>query len=391
MHESTGLTAAAPTAAAAADEFEISIAKRSDGGFGIKMDAENVVSKIIAGGALAVDGRVRVGDKILGVNDVNLSGALSLADALAQLDVSDGSIVRFRCLHVANAGTTSEKIAAKVLQEKQRRQEKVLAEKQSEEAKARAAANARKAATTQVAADSAAAMRTILKGSTYKMPELERLLQELDDHATRPTGGEKGSQRRAKALTVAPKSKRALSSAAVGSAKQQVAEPAIVDEVAAVEVQEVEAESVLFVHFIPPPLRAEGKKHLPWIVHTCNGDGCREIKHVTFLSVTGFSTFEGEPPEKAEGRCCPCAIANHHLRGYGSVRFEGDHAFVEDDGCTANVDGRAYMQEAKKASQHLHKATSALAKAKEENTALAQQVKALKAQLAAGGAVDVSC
>ena len=89
-------------------------------------------------------------------------------------------------------------------------------------------------------------------------------------------------------------------------------------------------DSAVFVHFIPPPLRENGKRDLPWIVHTCDGSGCREAKHVTFHSICGFSTFEGSPPEQADGTACDCAIANHHLRGFGRVRWErGDLAFIE--------------------------------------------------------------
>jgi len=69
--------------------------------------------------------------------------------------------------------------------------------------------------------------------------------------------------------------------------------------------------TTLFIHFIPPPLRTHGKSHLPWIVHTCDGSGCFEARHVCINSVTGFSTFEGAPPEQAEGRACRCHIANH--------------------------------------------------------------------------------
>jgi hypothetical protein len=89
--------------------------------------------------------------------------------------------------------------------------------------------------------------------------------------------------------------------------------------------------AAVFVHFIPPPLRKEGKKDLPWIVHTCDGSGCREARHVAFHSVAGFSSFEGAPPEQAEGRACSCQIANHHLRGIGKVRWESDDAIVEND------------------------------------------------------------
>ena len=50
----------------------------------------------------------------------------------------------------------------------------------------------------------------------------------------------------------------------------------------------------------------------------------------------------------------PCQIANHHLRGYGHVRWENDHAIVEDVcGGAANIDGRVYMQQAKKLAAQL--------------------------------------
>ena len=88
---------------------------------------------------------------------------------------------------------------------------------------------------------------------------------------------------------------------------------------------------VLFVHFIPPPLRENGKRDLPWIVHSaCHG--CREARHVNIHSIAGFSTFEGQPPEQIDGKACSCPIANHHLRGYGSVRWEGQTAIIEHHG-----------------------------------------------------------
>ena len=42
-------------------------------------------------------------------------------------------------------------------------------------------------------------------------------------------------------------------------------------------------------------LRAEGKKDLSWIVHTC-GYGCYECRRVSFHSVSGFTTYETAPP-----------------------------------------------------------------------------------------------
>ena len=86
----------------------------------------------------------------------------------------------------------------------------------------------------------------------------------------------------------------------------------------------------LFVHFIPPPMRVSGKGHLPWIVHSSQA-GCREARHVHFHSLSGFETYEGSPPEQAEGKTCGCHIANHHLRGFGTVRWDGDDAIIENE------------------------------------------------------------
>ena len=100
--------------------------------------------------------------------------------------------------------------------------------------------------------------------------------------------------------------------------------------------------SAVFVHFIPPPLRHKDKKDTPWIVHTCDGSGCKEARHVSFHSVAGFATCEGQPPEQAEGRACECQISNHHLRGVGKVRWEGPDAVIENDDVAAE-DVLAYV------------------------------------------------
>ena len=42
------------------NDFEINLVKPSNGSLGIKIDGENVVSKITPGGAVAADGRMRV-------------------------------------------------------------------------------------------------------------------------------------------------------------------------------------------------------------------------------------------------------------------------------------------------------------------------------------------
>ena len=114
-------------------------------------------------------------------------------------------------------------------------------------------------------------------------------------------------------------------------------------------------ETTIFIHFIPPPLRANGKAHLPWIVHKCDGSGCCEAKHVSIASISGFETYEGSPPEQLEGKACRCQIANHHLRGFGRVRWDGENAIVEsatiattlaDAKPQAMINGHAYKEQA---------------------------------------------
>ena len=280
------------------------------------------------------------------------------ADALKQVD---GDVYRFVCAHVVNAGSTTEKLQAMVLMEKARRQEKALADEARKVAKKQAANAARDAAAVAAAAAGASALRSALKASTYKLPELEKLLQELDTKAACAggvgggAGGGAGGKRGAQA-----KADKALSKASGGGSSGRAAGAATdaSKDASGESGSTFAAETPIFVHFLPPPLRAEGKKDLAWIVHTCDGSGCREAKHVSFHSMTGFSTYEGVPPEVAEGLACSCTIANHHLRGYGAVRWEGEFhagvggpscAVVEDtEGEVAAVDGRAYMQKAKK-------------------------------------------
>jgi len=50
----------------------------------LRVDNENVISKILPGGAASEDGRMRVGDKILSVNGISLRGK-KLADALPKV------------------------------------------------------------------------------------------------------------------------------------------------------------------------------------------------------------------------------------------------------------------------------------------------------------------
>jgi hypothetical protein len=143
-------------------------------------------------------------------------------------------------------------------------------------------------------------------------------------------------------------------SAAIVSAEEAPTMPAAPEAEA-----EAPPDAAIFVHFIPPPMRENGKKDLSWIVHTC-GSGCREARHVTFNSICGFSTAEGAPPEQVEGRACSCAIANHHLRGFGRVRWEGQDAIVEHHsgggGGGVMVNVRAYRDDAKKNNVQLSRA-----------------------------------
>ena len=361
-----------------ADAFEISVLLPRGGDLGIKVDGDGVVNKLIPGGVLAIDGRARIGDKIISVNSLPLAGA-SLADVLACIGAADGDEdnipeYRFRMLHVVHAGTTSEKLLAKVLQEKQRKHEKVLAEVQAKEVKRKAAEAKRAQASTAAAAEAAAAMRTILKASTYKLPELEQLLAQLDEKAQAKQHSERTSRRAAVkgqggVSALGGKRPNSALGTKVDNSRGTAILLAAADTVAPTGGVSLTstgppgraAEGVIFVHFIPPPLRQEGKKHLAWIVHCCSSaDKCREAKHVSFHSVTGFSTFEGEPPEKAEGICCSCQIANHRLRGYGRVRWEGDHAIVEDEGVSANVDPHVYMRKAKGLEHELARAKEQL-------------------------------
>lgn len=135
----------------------------------------------------------------------------------------------------------------------------------------------------------------------------------------------------------------------------------------------------LFIHFIPPPLRAQGKSHLPWIIHTCDGSGCYEARHVSIHSVAAFSTFEGSPPEQAEGKACRCQIANHHLRGVGKVRWEGPDAIVENDATGkksgAMINGHAYREQALRQAASLTQARDEIKRLRAVRVEMASQQK----------------
>ena len=150
----------------------------------------------------------------------------------------------------------------------------------------------------------------------------------------------------------------------------------------------IQADLALFVHFLPPPLRDPAKPHLSWIVHTCDGSGCHAAKHVSFFSISGFSTYEGAPPERESGLACGCTIANHHLRGYGRVRWEGEHAIVEDaeaDQRVAMVNARAYLAKANKAQGELSKARDRIKAMKAVEEDLRAQLRAARTAAAAKG------
>jgi hypothetical protein len=309
-------------------------------------------------------------------------------------------------------GTPDEKLHALVLQEKERRKQQAVEAARARQERRRAAIAAREEAQHKAAAPAAAALRCALRDSTYKLPELERVLEELARLERPPTivaserekqqrqrweaeekkkaegkaeskaeadtrqrsrqklasrggaaGGGGGSTARRTAISATTESSSSRTSVA-GKAWGEYGGSGGGDGAATLKRRQDESEriimeeatSAVFVHFIPPPLRADGKRDLPWIVHTCNGvDGCREARRVSFHSVTGFGTYESAPPEVAEGLACSCQIANHHLRGYGKVRWEGEHAIIEDDSTAAsvNVDGRLYLQRAKKLAMQL--------------------------------------
>ena len=215
------------------------------------------------------------------------------------------------------------------------------------------------------------------------------------------------------------------------------------------EEPEAPPHTACFVHFIPPPMRENGKKELAWIVHTCDGSGCREAKHVTFNSIcgrrvacasklhalrctsitvlfsssasacsdccdpsaciplrprSGFSTFEGAPPEQAEGRACSCAIANHHLRGFGKPRWEGDHAIIEHHGGGnvgfgaaeagggggggAMVNVKAYREQARKQASQLGRAREEIKKLRALREEMTRQ---LDAAIASQDEAETTC
>ena len=385
-----------PQASSAASDrsFEIVIRKPStrSGPLGIKLEENNTVTKIQLGGLVSQDGRMRVGDQILSVNGILLSSEQNFADALKQLDEAD--IYRFRVLHTIHAASYGEKVRILMLQERTRQQDKAMEAEQAKALKKQAVEEARQAATVNAAAHAAKAIRGILSAETYKMPELEKVLESLQElehsqHSKAKAKSPKGGTPKAAKEDTQPHSTLASSTTATGDSQAELL---------------TVAETPIFVHFIPPPLRQPGKLDLPWIVHTCDGSGCREAKHVSFHSMTGFSSFEGQPPEQIQGVACKCQIANHHLRGYGTVRWEGEvHsalggpccAVVEDSGSAASIDQRHYMQKAKKLQAQVKELERALhetqAKHLAKNKVLPRYQASTAEECGAPGTEDVSC
>lgn len=122
--------------------------------------------------------------------------------------------------------------------------------------------------------------------------------------------------------------------------------------------------SPVFVHFMPMPLRAEGKKALPWIVHTSDGSACLEADHVLFKTLVGFETFEGCPPDQT----CKCTVSNHHLRGFGRVRWLGATAVIEcaDDDENRLVNVASFRDDAKRQAREVTSIRAELRRLKED-------------------------
>lgn len=85
------------------------------------------------------------------------------------------------------------------------------------------------------------------------------------------------------------------------------------------------------------------------------------------------------PPEQSSGLACSCTIANHHLRGYGRVRWEGEHAIVEDD----ESDERVRMVNARAHLARANKLSAELARAKERIKMMKTYEEQLRAELKA--------
>ena len=62
-----------------------------DASLGIRVDGENVVSRVVPGGAAARHGRLRVGDRVLSVDGQSLRGGRKLSEAIAAVGGGGGS------------------------------------------------------------------------------------------------------------------------------------------------------------------------------------------------------------------------------------------------------------------------------------------------------------
>ena len=149
--------------------------------------------------------------------------------------------------------TTQERLAALVLAEKQRKQSQVEAAQQAREAVISKRRNEQHAKAASAAAAAAAAVHAALKASTYRMPADSNTSSGSSSdgsHSSERRTPHKVQRRRpAPATERGAASEAPLLAMATGSAEQPVVVP----------------ESALFVHFIPPPLRARDKPDLAWI------------------------------------------------------------------------------------------------------------------------------
>ena len=180
--------------------------------------------------------------------------------------------------------TTAEKLQAFVQQEKQKRRDEEELKERAREGR-RQAAEAMRAAEAAQAAIAAAAE---LRASTYKMPPEGGAPQRTHTKRSQKAATERHLARKAMAKPSSTKDLQSLVQLYHGSGSSVTADDGAA--VAAVPLDDAAAgppvavESAIFVHFIPPPLRHPDRKTLPWIVHTCDGSGCREARHVAFHS-----------------------------------------------------------------------------------------------------------
>eukprot|EP00316_Scyphosphaera_apsteinii_P004568 CAMPEP_0119317806 /NCGR_PEP_ID=MMETSP1333-20130426/44407_1 /TAXON_ID=418940 /ORGANISM="Scyphosphaera apsteinii, Strain RCC1455" /LENGTH=495 /DNA_ID=CAMNT_0007323857 /DNA_START=80 /DNA_END=1567 /DNA_ORIENTATION=- len=75
---------------------DVSMNKPTEGGLGVKVDASNVISRIIPGGAAATANKLRVGDKVLSINGISLR-QMKMSEAMAKLPPSTKQL-RFNVL-----------------------------------------------------------------------------------------------------------------------------------------------------------------------------------------------------------------------------------------------------------------------------------------------------